>query len=143
MPGLSLGEVSLRDYLTGLNVVTWDVDPDSYNPFVVPIRGSSTKVLDGSTIQQFFGHRQQDFTIEMSGIITEYETVQALWTKYRQGGSGAHFELRDWFPNRFVVVFTPGIESFVPAPIPGACAGHTYTMKLSVCEVLEWFGGAY
>ena len=143
MPGLELSQISLRDYPTGLNVVTFDVDPDSYAPFTVPIRGSSTKVLDGSTVHQVFGHRVQDFTIELSGIITEYETLQALWTKYRQGGGGSEFELRDWFPNRFVVSFTPGIESFVPTPIPGACFAHTYTMRFSVCQILEWFGGAY
>jgi hypothetical protein len=141
--GLATAQVSIRDYPTGLNVVTLDVDPSAYDPFSVGIRGSSFPVLDGTVIHQYFGLKEADFQINLQGNITSYDTLQALWTKFRQGGGGAEFELRDWFPNRFRVVYTPGRDSFHPVPIPGSCEGHNFTMSVTVLAVLQWFGGAY
>jgi hypothetical protein len=143
MPGLGAGAVSLREYPSGLSVVTFDIDPDSYSPFSVPLRGSSTKVLSGCVQHQLFGHQKRDFVIEIQGRITEIDTMTALWTKYRQGGGATEFEWRDWFVNRFRVIFTPGIESFKPTPIIGSNSSFAYTMSLSVIDVLEWFTGAY
>jgi hypothetical protein len=143
MPGLGLSSVTLSDYPTGLNTVTFDVDPQPYNPFSVAIRGSSTKVLDGTVLHQFFGLQKADFTLQLQGYITEYATVQALWTKYIQGGGGQQFTLTDWYVNKFRVTFAPGVDSFHPIPVPGACGAHTYTMSLVVLDVMEWFSGAY
>src|SRR6185437_4185633 len=97
MPGLALASVSLSDYPSGLNTVVFDVDPESYNPFNVPIRGSSMKVLDGTVLHQTFGLKQGDFVIQMSGTMTEYATVQAVWSKYIQGGTGQQFIWQDWY----------------------------------------------
>jgi len=143
MPGLGAGSVSLREYPSGISVVTFDIDPDAYDPFAVPIRGSSTKVLSGCVQHQLFGQSVRDFVITLQGRITELETFQSLWTKYRQGGGATEFEWRDWFSNRFRVIFTPGIGSFHPVPISGSQSAFTYTMSLSVIEILEWFGGSY
>src|SRR5260370_6108518 len=98
---LGLASVSLRDYPTGLNVVTFDIDPTTYAPFNDPIRGSSTKVLDGTVVHQVFGTNPADWTIQVAGRLTSYITFQALWSKYRQGGGGTFFEWRDWYPSRY------------------------------------------
>lgn len=143
MPSLALASVALSEYPSGANKVIFDIDPQTYNPFSVSIRGSATKVLDGTVLYQTFGLKQGDFVIEIQGTLTEYATVQALWTKYIQGGGGQQFLWEDWFVNKFVVVFTPGVDSFHPTPIYGACQAHTYTMSLSVISVQEWFGGSY
>jgi hypothetical protein len=143
MPGLGAGSVSLREYPSGISVVTFDIDPDSYDPFNIPLRGSSTKVLSGCVQHQLFGHQKRDFIIQVQGRITEIDTMTALFTKFRQGGGATEFEWRDWFVNRFRVIFTPGMESFHPVPIPGSNSSFTYTMSLSVIDILEWFGGSY
>lgn len=143
MPGLGAGQVSLREYPSGLSVVVFDIDPASYDPFNNPLRGSSTRVLSGCVQHQLFGHRLRDTVIQVQGQITELDTMQALWTKSRQGGGATEFEWRDWFPNRFRVIFTPGVDAFHPVPVPGSESAFNYTMSLSVIEILEWFGGAY
>ena len=143
MPGLAAAQVSLSDYPSGLNTVVFDVDPTSYNPFAVPIRGSTAKVLDGTVVQQVFGLQQADFVINLQGFMTDYSTVQSIWTKYRQGGGGQQFLWKDWFVNQFVCIFTPGIDSFHPVPVIGSNDAHQYTLSLSVLQVLEWFGGSY
>jgi hypothetical protein len=143
MPGLGAGSVSLREYPTGLNVVTFDIDPEAYDPFSIPLRGSSTKVLSGCVQHQLFGHNKRDFVITAQGQITEVVTMTDLFTKYRQGGGATEFEWQDWFPNRFRVIFTPGIEAFHAVPIRGSLTSFTYTISLSVIDILEWFGGSY
>ncbi len=143
MPGLNASSVTLADYPTGLNLVTFDIDPSTYNPFTVGIRGNSMKVLDGTVLHQFLGLQKSDFVIQMAGVLTEYDTLKALWTKYRQGGGGQQFILTDWYPNSMVVTFSPGIESFLPTYIPGACMAHNFTMTFNVIQILEFVGGAY
>ena len=143
MPGLGAAQVSLREYPSGLVPVVFDIDPETYDPFNIPIRGSSTKVLSGCVQHQLFGHNLRDFVIQVQGRITEIDTMTALWTKYRQGGGATDFEWRDWFQNRFRVIFTPGVDAFHPIPISGSESAFTYSMSLSVIEILEWFGGSY
>lgn len=143
MPGLAAAQVSLADYPTGLNVVVFDIDPSSYDPFNTPIRGTSTKVLDGTVVHQVFGVQQADFVLNIRGQMTDYSTMKAVWTKFRQGGGGQKFLWTDWFVNQFVVVFTPGVDSFHPVPIIGSNDAHEYTLSLSVLSVAQWFGGAY
>ena len=143
MPGLALANVSLSDYPSGANEVIFDVDPESYNPFSVPIRGSSMKTLDGGVLHQTFGLKQADFVIQMSGTMTEYATVQAIWSKYIAGGTGQQFIWRDWYQNKFQVIFTPGQDAYHPVPIRGACTAHTFSLSLTVISVIEWFSGAY
>ena len=143
MPGLGAGSVSLREYPSGLNVVIFDIDPESYDPFSVPLRGSSTRVLSGCVQHQLFGHQERDFVISLQGRITETDTMTDLWSKYRLGGVATEFEWRDWFDNRFVVIFSPGGDAFHPVPIPGSETAFTYTMSLSVITILEWFGASY
>lgn len=140
---LNAASVSLADYPTGLNKVIFDIDPAVYSPFKVPIRGSSIKVLDGTVVRQVFGLQPQDFVIELRGQITAYATMQALWTKYRQSGTGQTFIWTDWFPNQFQVLFVPGVNSFEPTPIQGSPDSFDYTMSFTVISVIEWFGGAY
>jgi hypothetical protein len=140
---LGLSAVSIADYPSLLNNVVLDVDPNVYNPFEVPLRGSSTKVLDGTVVHQLFGLNPSDWTIQLSGYITSYQTVQALWTKYRQGGGGQTFQMTDWVPNKFQVIWTPGVQAFKPVPVIGDNQAHTYTMSLTVISVIEFFGGAY
>ena len=141
MPGLGLAEVSLRNASTGLDITVFDIDPESYDPFAVTKRGSVHQTLDGSTIYQEFGVNQRDFVITIAGTIVDIDTLTALWTKYRtQGGL---WEWRDWYGNKFNVIFTPGQQSFHPVPIRGSCRAFTYAMNLTVCAIVEWFAGAY
>lgn len=141
--GLAASQVSLADYPTGLNVVVFDLDPQSYDPFAVPIRGSSSKVLDGTVVHQAFGLRQSDFVIQLRGLVTSYDNVQNLWNKYKQGGGGQQFIFTDWYINIFQVIFTPGIDSYHPTYLLGTKDSHEYTMSLSVLSVIQWFSGAY
>jgi hypothetical protein len=140
---LNEAEVSLREYPSGIGVVIFDIDPTQYDPFRAPIRGSSTKTLDGCVVHQFFNLQQKDQIITLQGSITELDTMQALWSKYRSGAGGTEFELRDWYDNRFRCIFTPGEESFHPIPISGSLTAFTYTMNLTVRSILQWFGGSY
>lgn len=143
MPSLELGEVSLRIAATGLSVVTFDVDPQSYDPFNAPVRGSTIPTLDGGAIHQVFGLQQKDFRIQVQGLLTAYDTLTALWGLYRTSVGGTELEWRDWYPNRFRVIVVPGQDSFHPVPLTGACEVHNYTLSLTVLEILEWFNGAY
>ena len=143
MPGLAASQVSLSDYPTGLNTVVFDLDPTSYDPFADPIRGSSSKVLDGSVVHQVFGLQQSDFIIQIRGIQTTYANVQDIWAKYKQGGGGQQFIFTDWYVNIFQVIFTPGIDAYHPTYILGTKDSHEYTMSLSVLSVIQWFSGAY
>lgn len=140
---LNESEVSLREYPSGIGVIVFDIDPTSYDPFRAAVRGSSTKTLDGCVVHQFFNLHEKDQIITLQGVITELDTMQALWSRYRSGAGGTEFELRDWYGNRFRVVFSPGDESFHPVPVTGSCTAFTYTMTFAVREVLEWFSGAY
>ena len=135
---LALSSVSLRN-TDGSNVTVFDVDPTSYDPLNVPRRGSVHKTLDGGAVFQSFGVRQRDFVINLQGQIVELDTLAALHDKFRVN---AEYELRDWYGNRFLVVFVPGSDSFHPTPIIGSCTAWTYSMNLQVCTVLQWFGGS-
>ncbi len=138
---LAESQVSLRDAATGLNVTVFSVDPTSYNPFANAQRGSSHQVLDGTQVHQFFGLQQADFVIQFETQITDYVTAQELWTKYLNRGN--IWELRDWFPNIFRVVFTPGEQAFHPVPIIGSNSAFIATLHFRVLEVLQWFGGSF
>lgn len=141
MPSLALASVSLRNAATGLDITVFDIDPETYEPFNVARRGSIHPTLDGGSIFQDFGLQERDWSLNIGGQLTDIDTLTALWTKYR--ASGTEWEWRDWYGNRFRVVFTPGTQGFRPVPIRGSCEAFTYTMNLTVCDVLAWFGGAY
>lgn len=143
MSSLALAQVSLRHADTGLSVVVFDVDPQSYDPFAAPVRGSSIPVLDGGTVHQVFGLQEMDFRIQVQGNITDPDTLKALWTLYIQAGGGMELEWRDFYSNRFRVIFAPGQDSFHPVPITGSCNAFTYTMSLTVIDILSWFGNEY
>ena len=138
---LSASAVSLRDADTGGNITTFNVDPTRYDPFANAHRGSSHKVLSGSVVHQFMGLQQSDFVISLEAPMTDYEIVQDLWTKYRN--KGKVWELRDWFPNRFNVVFAPGQQAFHPVPLIGSCSSFEVSMTFYVVNVVQWFGGNY
>lgn len=140
MAPLASSQVSLRD-TNGLNVTVFSVDPTRYDPFANAKRGSSHKVLSGSVIHQDFGVQQSDFIISLEAEITDYSTMQDLFTKYRS--KGAIWELRDWFPNRFNVVFAPGQQSFHPVPIRGSCSSFEVSIVLYVVKVIQWFGSPF
>lgn len=143
MPGLAYSEITIKDYPTFLNPLVLDVDPTIYEVFNVPIRGSSTKVLDGTVIQQFFGLKEADHTLQLQGSITELDTLKELWSRYRSGGSGVQYLLEDWYGNQFVFVFNPGTLSFHPQPITGAINGHSYSLELNVITIVQLFGVPY
>lgn len=140
---LNAGAVSIEDYPGGTNKVTFDVDPTSYSPFEVPIRGRVDRVLDGTTVRQFLGLQPRDWVISLQGSITELDTFAVLWVKYRQAATGTQFLWRDWFGNEFVVVYPPGEVAFLPVPIPGSCTAFTYTLRLAVCSVQKFLGNPY
>lgn len=140
---LNLAKITIADFPTGLNQITFDIDPQSYDPFAVPIRGSSAQVLDGTVVHQFFGLQPEDFTITVTGFLLAYDTLQALWTKYRQSGGGQTFQWTDWYPNSFEVVFQPGKEAFKPVYVLGTKDVHSYTLTMRVLSVIQWFGGTY
>jgi hypothetical protein len=140
MPALAESQLSLRDTVTGTDITTFSVDPTSYDPFANAQRGSSHKVLSGSVIHQFFGLRQADFILRLETQVTDYSTMQALWAKYTS--KGTIWELRDYFPNRYLVVFAPGEQAFHPVPIIGSCDAFIVTMVFKVLQVTMWFGAA-
>lgn len=78
MPQLELAQVSLRDAATGTDITIFDVDPQSYDPFHVPIRGSVHPTLDGGVTHQTFGLNIQDFVLQLSGLIADPLTLRAL-----------------------------------------------------------------
>lgn len=141
MPPLAGSSVSLRDPDTGLDITVLSVDPSTYRPFQNPNRGSSHQVLDGTVVHQFFGLQSADITITMDVEITDYVTMQALWTKTLN--KSKVWELRDWFGNRFKVVFSPGEQGFNPTPIRGSCDSFECTLSFKVIQILQWFSGAY
>lgn len=141
MPNLAASAVSLRDPATGGDVTTFNVDPTRYDPFANAHRGSSHKVLSGSVVHQFLGLQQADFVIALEAPMTDYTIVRDLWTKYRN--KGKIWELRDWFPNRFNVVFAPGQQAFHPVPIIGSCTSWEVSMVFYVTNVVQWFGDPY
>lgn len=141
MPNLAASAVSLRDPDTGGNITTFNVDPTRYDPFANAHRGSSHKVLSGSVVHQFMGLQQSDFVISLEAPMTDYDIVQDLWTKYRN--KGKVWELRDWFPNRFNVVFAPGQQAFHPVPLIGSCSSFEVSMTFYVVNVVQWFGNPY
>ena len=141
MPPLAASEMSLRDYPTGFGAVTFNVDPVTYRPFENARRGSSHPVLDGSVVHQDFGLKEADWVISMEVEVTDYVTLQSFWEKYRV--TGGEFELRDWFPNRFRVIFEPGAPAFNPVPIRGSCESFEVQVRFRVLEVLEFFGNPY
>jgi hypothetical protein len=138
---LAAGAISLRDPSTGGNITTLSVDPTEYRPFENAKRGSTHQVLSGSVVHQDFGLQPMDFILSINVEITDYETLQDLWTKYRV--TGAVWELRDWFPNKFHVIFAPGQASFNPVPIRGSCSSFEVQMTLYVVRVVEFFGNPY
>ena len=141
MPPLAESQLSLRDVATGLDVTTFSIDPTQYDPFSNAQRGSSHKVLSGSVVHQFLGLQQADFVIRLETQVTDYSTMQALWAKYTSRGT--IWELRDYFPNRFRVVFAPGEQAFHPVPIIGSCDAFIVTMVFKVLQVVQWLGGSY
>ncbi len=140
---LNASQITIADFPTGFNLVRLDIDPSSYDPFAVPIRGSSAPVLDGTVVHQVFGTNIEDFTITLRGLITAIPTLQALWAKYKQGGGGQSFIFNDWYANSFEVIFTPGVEAFHPEYLLGTVDSFSYTMSLRILSVLSWFGGSY
>ena len=141
MADLAASAVSLRDPATGGDITTFNVDPTRYDPFANAHRGSSHKVLSGSVVHQFLGLQQADFVIALEAPMTDYTIVRALWTKYRN--KGKIWQLRDWFPNTFNVVFAPGQQAFHPVPIIGSCSSFEVSMTLYVVQVISFFGDPY
>ena len=141
MAALAASAMSLRDVETGLDVTTFSVDPTSYSPFENAKRGSAHKVLSGSVIHQDFGLREADFIISFHTILTEYQVMQELWSKYRS--RGRVWELRDWFPNKFNVIFALGQASFHPIPVIGSCFSFEVDLTFHVIKVVSWFGSSY
>lgn len=140
MPPLASSSVSLRDP-DGSNITVFSVDPTRYAPFQNAKRGSSHRVLSGSVIHQDLGLQQSDFLITIEAEITDYSTLQDLWTKYRN--QAKVWQLRDWFPNTFNVVFAPGQASFNPVPIRGSCTSFEIQMVFYVVRVVQFFGNPY
>jgi hypothetical protein len=132
--------MSLRS-LDGGNITTFSVDPTRYDPFQNAKRGSSHRVLSGSVIHQDRGLQVADFVINLEAEVTDYVTCQDLWTKFRS--QGTTWELRDWFPNRFEVLFAPGQAAFHPVPIRGSCDSFEISMVFYVVRVIQWFGSSY
>jgi hypothetical protein len=141
MPPLAASSISLRDPDTGLNITTFSVDPSSYRPFQNANRGSSHQVLDGTVVHQFFGLQPMDITLSMDVEITDYVTMREIWTKTLN--KGKVWELRDWFDNRFKVVFSPGEQGFNPTPIRGSCDSFECTLSFKVTQIIDWFGNPY
>ena len=140
MAALGLSNLSIYDPDTGLNETVFDIDPDTYDPFNAPNRGSSFETVDGGRINQVFGVFETDMEINVAGQITQ-ETFRALWTKYINRGKV--WRVEDWMGNVFNVIFKPGAQSFKATPNQGSCEWMTYSMTLQVCSVVQWFGAAY
>ena len=142
MAALNLAEISLKDADTGNNEVIFDVNPTTYRPFELPVRGQVFPTLDGGAVRQILGVHARDLVLQLEGFIPTFDNLTALHAKYRQPTQV--MELNDWLGNRFQVVFAPGGASFVPVPIQGSCEKScTYTMSLLVCSIITFMGGSF
>lgn len=123
-----------------LDSIALDIDPEEYIPLSGKRRGSVHRCLDGSTVIQDRGFDASDLVIQLSGKLTSLTTLQSLYALYRL--TAKTFTFKDFKGNEFTVVFTPGVESFVVAPMRGSNIGYEYKMMLTVIGVPKWFGSA-
>jgi hypothetical protein len=119
-----------------LNSITFDVDPEIYDPFGGRRRGTVLGTIDGETIYQDRGLNPSDLRINLSGELYNKATVLALWALYIAApASGYAFE--DFMGNHFTVVFLPGEESFKLSPIYGSMHGWKYQLRLGVLSTVH------
>ena len=120
-----------------LNAIPLDIDPDNYIMLGGRRRGSVHRLIDGTTVYQDRGINETDLVIQLSGVLTDVNTLKALYALYRKKGTSFTFE--DFKGMKMTVVFTPGTESFTAKPIYGSNIAYTYTMLLSIVSVDVWF----
>lgn len=120
-----------------LNSIPLDIDPDNYAMLGGRRRGSVHRLIDGTTVYQDRGINPTDLTIQLSGILTDVNTLKSLYALYRKKSS--EFTFVDFKGMNMTVIFTPGTESFTVKPIYGSNRAYTYTILLSVVSVNTWF----
>jgi hypothetical protein len=120
-----------------LNSIPLDIDPDNYIMLGGRRRGSVHRLIDGDTVYQDRGINPSDLVVQISGVLTDVNTLKALYALYRL--KGYSFTLEDYKGMQMTVVFSPGAESFTAKPIYGSNIAYTYTMLLSVVSVDVWF----
>lgn len=121
-----------------LDNIALDIDPSEYIPLGGRRRGSVFRLIDGGTVFQDRGIDTTDLIIQLNGRLTSLTTLKSLYALYRL--TGKTFTFVDFKDNQFTVIFTPGQDSFVVAPIQGSARGYDYRMLLSVVSVEKWFG---
>jgi hypothetical protein len=120
-----------------LNSIALDIDPDNYIMLGGRRRGSVHRLIDGSTVYQDRGIDETDLTIQLSGVLTDVDTLKALYALYRL--KDTQFTFEDFKGMKMTVVFVPGTESFSAKPIYGSNRAFTYAMLLAVVSVDVWF----
>jgi hypothetical protein len=120
-----------------LDNIQLDIDPEQYIPLGGRRRGSIHRLIDGGTVYQDRGINETDLSIMLSGKFTDLTTLKAIYAIYRK--KGYEFVLKDFKDCEFLVVFTPGVESFRAAPLYGSNRGWSYQIMLSVVSVQKWF----
>lgn len=123
-----------------LGGITFDLDPEDYTPLSGTRRGSVHRLVDNRTVVQDRGFWEGDGTISLSGRLIEEDTVKSLWELYVNQDEPMEFE--DFKGGKYMVLFTPGVESFRLTPILGSNSGWEYTMELTVVSVVYIFNGS-
>lgn len=134
---LTIGKVTLGG-------ITFDTDPQVYEPLNWEKRHSVLPGLQGAVTIQDFGHFAKDNTITLasgrSGYLNQSK-VEAIHTAFRT--KAAVFTLTDWIGNEFTVF----IREFRPVPtfigIDNTDNLFTYTMLLQVTVITKLFGAVF
>ena len=120
-----------------LDNVQLDIDPEQYLMLGGRRRGSIHRLIDGGTVYQDRGMNESDLSITLTGKLTSQTTLTALYAIYRK--KSYQFVFKDFKDCEFVVIFTPGAESFRAMPMYGSAIGWNYQIQLSVVSVQKWF----
>ncbi len=127
-----------------LDGVTFDTDPQTYEPLNWRKRQTVLRGISGSVTIQDFGTFKKDNTIRLVSGATGFlnqSTVATFHTKFRT--KAATFTLTDWLDNEFSVFimdFRP-VATFIG--LDDSDNLFTYSMDLQVLDIVKLFGAAF
>jgi hypothetical protein len=129
---------------TILDGVTFDTDPQIYEPLNWPKRHSVHRGIGGVVTIQDFGTFKKDNTIRLVSGATGFmnqATVDSFHVKFRT--KGATFTFTDWLDNEFAVFilrFRP-VATFIGESDSDNL--YTYEMDLHVLDIITLFGTTF
>ena len=118
-----------------INSIALDIDPSNYLMISGRRRGSVHRLIDGGTVYQDRGMNATDYTLQLSGMFTDKNTLKSIFALYQ---AGTALTIVDFKGNTFSAIFTPGVDSFQVTPIYGSNIAFNYTMLLSITSAPTW-----